>query len=325
MTDALVLREDLSLTLEQRVLSSTPSGAALIAVEYAGICGSDLHVLKTGDWVTTWPAVLGHEIIGIVEECPGAEFLVGQRVVVDSRVPCAHCVGCQTAANLCENLAWVGEIVPGGYQRHTVLDVSLLHACPNDLDPLVGVLAEPLAVAMHGVSRLREIPQTALILGYGPIGALVHSELRRLRPDCSVAVREPNEARRELAQRCGADIDPHGGRWPLVVDAAGYSDSVADSIDLTQHGGQILAIAIPHTTVQIDAQALVERSVTLFGSVGFDDELALAITLLSGSPASYRPLVSDVVPLALAADRLRTLPTQPAAGKVVIQLGGEKF
>jgi hypothetical protein len=84
-----------------------------------------------------------------------------------------------------------------------------------------------------------------------------------------------------------------------------------------------LAIAIPHTTVQIDAQALVERSVTLFGSVGFDDELALAITLLSDSPASYRPLVSDVVPLALAADRLRTLPTQPAAGKVVIQLGGE--
>ena len=52
-----------------------------------------------------------------------------------------------------------------------------------------------------------------------------------------------------------------------------------------------------------------------------DDELALAITLLSDSPASYRPLVSDVVPLALAADRLRTLPTQPAAGKVVIQLG----
>jgi len=320
MTDALVLREDLSLTLEQRVLSSTPTGSALIAVEYAGICGSDLHVLKTGDWVTSWPAVLGHEIIGIVEECPGAEFSIGQRVVVDSRVPCAQCVGCQTAANLCENLAWVGEIVPGGYQRHSVLDVSLLHVCPADLDPRVGVLAEPLAVAMHGVGRLREVPSTALILGYGPIGALVHSELRRLRPDCVVTVREPNSDRRQLAEACGAVLASESTRWPLVVDAAGYATSISDAIDLTAHGGSILAIAIPHTSTQIDAQGLVERSISLIGSVGFNDELAQAITSLTDNPDHYRPLVTEEVPLVFAADRLRTLPTRPAAGKVVIAL-----
>jgi len=320
MTDALVLREDLSLALEQRVLSSTPLGSALIAVEYAGICGSDLHVLNTGDWVTTWPAILGHEIIGIVEDCPGGEFSTGDRVVVDSRVPCNGCLGCQTAANLCENLAWVGEIVPGGYQRHTVLDVGLLHLCPPELDARVGVLAEPLAVAMHGVSRLREIPPAALILGYGPIGALVHSELSRLRPDCVITVREPNSDRRQLAEACGATLTSESTRWPLVVDAAGYATSISDAIDLTAHGGSILAIAIPHTSTQIDAQGLVERSISLIGSVGFNDELAQAITSLNDNPDHYRALVTEEVPLALAADRLRTMPTRPAAGKVVIQL-----
>ncbi len=323
MTDALVLRQDLSLALEQRVVSFPEDGQALIAIEFAGVCGSDLHVLATGDWVTTWPAVLGHEIIGIVEQCPGGEFTPGDRVVVDSRVPCGECIGCGRSANLCENLAWVGEIVPGGYQRYAVLDVRLLHRCSEDLDPHVGVLAEPLAVAMHGVNRLSEIPESVLILGYGPIGALVHAELEQRSPGSRIAVREPHSGRRKLASSFGAIPTSNDTRWPLVIDAAGYSTSLADAIELTRHGGEILAIAIPHTPVEIDAQALVERSIRLVGSVGFDDELPHAIDRLASNPDRYRPLISEMVSLSRAAHRLPTLTSDQSAGKVVISLAPE--
>ena len=319
MTEALTLHQDLSLTLEEREVAPPQIGEALIRIEYAGICGSDLHVLKTGDWVTTWPAVLGHEIIGVVQDCPGNEYAVGDRVVVDSRVPCGDCTGCQRAANLCENLAWVGEIVPGGYERHAVFDVALLHLCPPELEPGIGVLAEPQAVAMHGVNRLSTIPESVLILGYGPIGALVHAEIRRQQPECEVSVRELNAERLQLARAFGAISDSTRTRWPLVVDAAGYATSLADSIELTAHGGSILAIAIPHASVSVDAQGLVERSITVVGSVGFCDELPEAIDLLAQEPDNYRALVTEALLLDEASERLGTLTSVPAAGKVVIR------
>ena len=319
-THALFLAEDLTLTLGQREVEAATSGQAQIRIEFAGVCGSDLHVLRTGDWVSTWPAVLGHEIIGVVTECPGGELGIGTRVVVDSRVPCDQCEGCESAANLCENLAWVGEIVPGGYETHAVFPVTSLHPCPPELEPGIGVLAEPLAVAMHGVLRIHEPADMALILGYGPIGALVHAEIQRLWPECEVSVREPLAQRQSLAESFGADTHPQQGRWPLVIDAAGYPTSLADAVDLTVHGGSVLAIAIPHGPVTLDAQGLVERSIALIGSVGFCDELPEAISVLADNPERYRALVTEAVLLEEAAERLTTMNTNPAAGKVVIRL-----
>ena len=319
-TDALFLARDLTVSIGTREVADRAPGQALVRIEFAGVCGSDLHVLKTGDWVTSWPAILGHEVIGIVQECPGAELSPGTRVVVDSRVPCGDCSGCSTAANLCENLAWVGEIIPGGYERHAIFDVASLHACPPELEPGIGVLAEPLAVAMHGVNRLHTEPTDVLIVGYGPIGALVHAEIQRRWPNCAVYVREPHGQRRLLAEAFGARIDSDRERWPLVVDAAGYPTSMADAVDLTQHGGSILAIAIPHGPVTIDAQGLVERSISLIGSVGFDDELNHAIEALAQNPERYRALVTEAVLLDEAIERLKTLHSHPAAGKVVIRL-----
>jgi threonine dehydrogenase-like Zn-dependent dehydrogenase len=321
-SDSLRLHQDLTFTRGDTELHDAEPGQALIRIEFAGVCGSDLHVMRTGDWVSMWPAVLGHEIIGVVHSCPGGEFIVGDRVVVDSRVPCGDCEGCNQAPNLCSNLAWVGEIMPGGYQTHALFSTSQLVHCPANLEAGIGVLAEPLAVAMHGVSKVDLIPDSALILGYGPIGALVHSELRRRNPSCSVTVCEPEHMRQQMASAFGAITigSLQGDRWPLVVDAAGYATSLADAVNATSHGGTVLAIAIPHMSVLVDAQGLVERSISLFGSVGFDDELPLAIRVLSEEPDSFRPLVTEAVLLDDAAERLATLSSKPAAGKVVIRL-----
>jgi threonine dehydrogenase-like Zn-dependent dehydrogenase len=110
--DAVLLERDLTVHLGLRQLPPPLPGEALVRVERAGVCGSDLHVLRTGAWVSRWPATLGHEIIGVVEQCPGGEMAAGQRVVVDSRVPCGDCDGCTATPNLCGKLAWVGEAFP---------------------------------------------------------------------------------------------------------------------------------------------------------------------------------------------------------------------
>ena len=208
ITAALLLDEQLVLSLGTRQLPPPLVGEALVRVAWAGVCGSDLHVLRTGEWVAYWPATLGHEVVGVVQECPGAEVAPGTVVVVDSRIPCRRCAGCQKAVSLCENISWLGEAMPGGFARHLVVPVTSLVRCPPQIEPAVAVLAEPLAVAMHAVSSLMRRPDDVLVLGYGPVGALVHLELARRWPGLAISVSEIFGPRRQLALALGARLAP---------------------------------------------------------------------------------------------------------------------
>jgi threonine dehydrogenase-like Zn-dependent dehydrogenase len=333
-TDALLLDEHLTIALGTRQLPPPGPGEALVRVAWAGVCGSDLHVLRTGEWVAYWPATLGHEVVGVVAECPGAEIASGTPVVVDSRLPCRKCPGCRKAPSLCHNMSWLGEALPGGFARHLVVPVTSLVPCPGHLEPAVAVLAEPLAVAMHAVSRLAQRPDDVLLLGYGPVGALVHLELVRRWPGLRVSVSEPSEGRRQLAVALGAglaasasdndsdndsdsasDSDRDGsGLFSLVVDAAGYPQSLADACTRAHNGGTVLLVALSFDAVNVVPAQLVERSLTIVGSVGFDDELEKALLVLAADPDRYRPLVTEAVLLEEAAERLAALASAPSPG-----------
>jgi threonine dehydrogenase-like Zn-dependent dehydrogenase len=325
-TDALLLDQDLTLRTGSRELPEPRPGELLVRVEWAGVCGSDLHVLRTGDWVTYWPATLGHEVAGTVEHCPGGELPPGTGVVIDSRVPCGACAGCAVGPNRCEQLAWVGEAQPGGFARHLVIPVARVAPCPAGLEPAVAVLAEPLAVAQHAVTRLQASPagpERVVILGYGPIGALVHLVLSGRHPDADIAVVEPARARRELAQALGADavtMDEIRERRPqLVVDAAGYPGSLADAVAACSAGGTVLAVALGHEPVRLHPAGLVERELTITGSIGFASELTSAVAALADDPDRYRPVITEAVPLEDAPGRLRELLAAPSPGKVLIR------
>jgi threonine dehydrogenase-like Zn-dependent dehydrogenase len=226
---ALLLDRDLSLRLGERELPAPGPAELLVRVEWAGVCGSDLHVLRTGDWVTSWPATLGHEVTGVVEASPGGEPPAGTRVVIDSRVPCGTCPGCAAGPQLCEHLGWFGEACPGGFASHVLVPAGRVAACPDDLEPAVAVLAEPLAVAMHAVSRVSEPPGRAVILGYGPIGALVHLELTRRWPQTAVSVVEPVAVRRQLAEAFGAETAAAAGGPTVTAPAPAAPTGTTDA------------------------------------------------------------------------------------------------
>ncbi|MBV9451467.1 MAG: alcohol dehydrogenase catalytic domain-containing protein [Streptosporangiaceae bacterium] len=328
---ALLLERDLSLRVGERELAEPAPGELLVQVDWAGVCGSDLHVLRTGDWVTDWPATLGHEVTGRVAASPGGELAPGTRVVVDSRVPCEGCAGCAGGdgpgsaggPHLCENLAWFGEACPGGFASHVLVPARRVAACPADLEAAIAVLAEPLAVAMHAVSRACPAsPERVTIAGYGPIGALVHLEITRRWPETAVTVAEPVPARRQLAAALGAGLAgaiAGTGRPRLVVDAAGYPGSLRDSIAGCARGGTVLVVALGHQPEPLLPADLAERELTLAGSNGFAGELSQAVAALAADPDRYRPLVTEAIVLDEAPRRLPGLLTAPAAGKVVIR------
>ena len=314
---AFMIDAELRMSVGRRELPEPGPGEALVRVEWAGLCGSDLHVMRSGEWVTEWPATLGHEIFGRLEGD-------GRAVVVDSRLPCGRCGACATDPDRCPHLQFVGEACPGGFASHCVVPTRLLHDVPDGLEGSTAVLAEPLAVALHALSHLRDAPARAAVLGHGPIGALVHAELRRRHPDAEIDVAEPAALRRSLARAFGAHTAaaagelPHGA-YDLVVDAAGYATSLSDAIRAAAPGGQVLLLALSEAAVPVRPMELVERRVTVTGSNAFVDELPQAIELLAAEGWRYDPVVTDAVALdelpAVAAAQIE----RPDAVKVLVR------
>jgi threonine dehydrogenase-like Zn-dependent dehydrogenase len=104
-----------------------------------------------------------------------------------------------------------------------------------------------------------------------------------------------------------------------VVDAAGYPGSLTDACACAANAGTVLVVALSEETVPLVPARLAERTLTIAGSIGFDDELGKALEVLAAAPDRYRPLVSEAVLLEEAAERLASLSRSPSAGKVVVR------
>ena len=167
---AILLGRDLKLSLGTAEVRRPEAGEVLVRVEYCGICGSDgRHAIASGDWIEYWPAILGHEAVGVVEESVDPAIRIGERVVIDSRRPCEQCALCRRGARgLCESLTWMGESAPGGYAEYVVVPSWTLHRIPDRLQSEVAVLAEPLAVVDSTLDHLPATAGTVRILGGGP-------------------------------------------------------------------------------------------------------------------------------------------------------------
>jgi threonine dehydrogenase-like Zn-dependent dehydrogenase len=325
-TAALLLERDLTMSVGERHLAAPGPDEALLRVEWAGLCGSDLHVMRTGDWVVEWPATLGHEIFGRVEQAPpGSAIAPGTPVVADSRIPCGQCAACTAGdTDACAHIAFVGEARPGGFAALCVLPLALLHPVPETLEGSRAVLAEPLAVVLHALSHLDGEPARAVVLGHGPIGALAQVELRRRFPACEIHVAEPAPLRASLARALGAECasssqDLPAAAFDVVIDAAGYPRSLADAIALCRPGAQVLVLALSGREVPVKPMDIVEKRLRITGSNAFRGELDDAIALLAAEGWRYEPVVTDAIELDELPETARRQLQQPDAVKVLVR------
>jgi alcohol dehydrogenase (NADP+) len=129
-------------TIERR---ATGANDVLIAIRYAGICHSDIHLVR-GDWgPVTYPQVVGHEIAGEVVEVGSAvtKFAVGDRVGVGCMVnSCRGCENCLAGMeNYCLNgmtgtygsVDRDGTITQGGYSTHVVVNEDFVLRLPEEI------------------------------------------------------------------------------------------------------------------------------------------------------------------------------------------------
>lgn len=218
----------------------------------SGICGSDLATLcaKGSPYLapmTSMPFVLGHEVVGVIQEIGGEVdgFAVGDRVVVRPALGCRVrgieplCSACADEHDaLCRHVMR-GNISAGiqtGYCRDTgggwsesfVAHHSQLFAVPDSLSDQAAVLVEPFACAIHAVLRSGcKDDDTVLVMGCGAIGLLTIAALRATGSRARIVAVARHHHQKEHAKRLGADeiLDSRGRvkdryqRWAESLDA----------------------------------------------------------------------------------------------------------
>lgn len=277
-----------------------------IAVTAAGICGSDLHNYRTGQWISRSPSVPGHELIGRVTALgAGVEGLSpGDRVVADSRFWCGECAACKAGHHhLCARLGFVGEICDGGFAEQATLPRRLLHRLPEGLPDQAAVMAEPMAVALHAVRRLRPDPDAAvLIAGCGPIGGLAALALAAMGQGRILAAdRNPQRLARVCAVTGATPVSLDGLTTQpdlhFAIEATGSTAALDALMGRMAGGGAIALVGIMHGRIDLDPNTLVEREISLIGCHAFRDELPDAISLLSRKTAEAARLIDREVPI----------------------------
>ncbi len=153
-------------------------GEALVRVLYAGMCGSDIHSFEGKHVRRQLPLVPGHECSGVVEAVGSKEDqdLVGRFVAVHPEQGCGTCQSCANGwTNICRSKRLMGSgRWDGCFAEYITAPLSLIVPLPEGLSAKIGVLAEPLAVAVHAFKQANfKQGQSILIFGMGGIGALL--------------------------------------------------------------------------------------------------------------------------------------------------------
>jgi (R,R)-butanediol dehydrogenase/meso-butanediol dehydrogenase/diacetyl reductase len=267
----------------------------LIAPFYCGICGTDLHEYAVGPIVTpttphpltgvTLPQILGHEFSArVVEVGPAVrDVRPGDRVAIMPAIVCGRCRYCRRGqGHLCVNFACTGlSAETGGMAELAVVKEYQVARLPDEVSDLEGAVVEPAAVAAYGVERAGVVGgDVVLVTGAGPIGIL-SAMYASAAGASAVIISEPNKNRSALAEKLdiGYVVDPTAGALEnlvaeltggdgvdLAVECSGSTPGLSSCVTQTRKRAAIVQTGLHTKPATLDAMALSEKDLTLYGS-----------------------------------------------------------
>lgn len=313
-------------------------GQVLVEVGHCGICGSDIHLVVEG-WGTPG-TVAGHEFTGTIAALGAgvSGWQAGEAVVGGPSPRCGTCRRCrQGKPSQCEHREAVStDHMGGAFARYVLVDARSLLRVPPGLSPRVAALAEPLAVALHGITKARLEPDDrVMVFGAGPIGALSVAVLAHGGAH-HVTVVEPNEGRRALAERAGADEVLHPDelqlfpRWEpegqtaravdAVLECSGKGAAVEAALSQLRRGGRLVLVGAGMDAPVLDPNRVLLNELEICGSFVYDAdgfERALELLATDAFPSDVLVEADDVV-LDDLPGALSGLASGSIAGKVMV-------
>jgi threonine dehydrogenase-like Zn-dependent dehydrogenase len=300
---------------------SPPAGEALVGVRLAGVCNTDLELVRG---YYPYAGVPGHEFVGVVEEAAGASEWVGRRVVGEINAACGECPTCRAGRPThCERRTVLGIVArDGAFATHLRLPVRNLHAVPPEMADEAAVFTEPIAAALelqHQVLVSADL--RVVVVGAGKLGNLVAQTLATTGCRLLVVGRSPRPlallAARGIATATAEGIEPR--RADIAVECTGNPEGLELARRAVRPRGTIVLKSTYHGKAAIDMAPFVVDEITLVGSRC--GPFAPALASLARGDVDPRPLVEARYPLADAVAAFAHA-ARPGALKVLVDCQG---
>ena len=308
---------------------------ALIRVRLAGICNTDVEILRGYHGFRGTP---GHEFVGEVAEVRGVSARektkwLGRRVCGEINVACSvygfrpACSFCRRGLKThCARRTVLGIVAhDGAFAEYLSLPLENLHVVPDSVGDQEAVFIEPLAAACEileqvDVKRFRE----AAVLGDGKLAQLIarvlHTEIPR------VVMYGKHSKKLALARRAGIETkrvrgdsrDLKNGKetFPLLVEATGSPTGLALGQQMTEPQGMLVIKSTFHGAAPVETWPIVVKELTVVGSRC--GPFAKALGLLRVGKVDLRPLIRRTFPLAEAQKAIR-FAQQPGVVKILLR------
>jgi len=273
------------------------AGEALVKVICAGICNTDLEIVKG---YAGFHGTLGHEFVGRVVESPDPP-LIGQRVVGEINAGCGLCELCLGGdPRHCPDRTVLGiKGRDGAFAEFLCLPVGNLIQLPDSVTDEVAVFVEPLAAALNVLEQVRLTnSDDVAIVGDGKLAQLL--VIAAASTSCSLTVIGKHKEKLELAERLGAnklllEAATWGREWErrfdVVIEASGSPSGLEAALRTIKPRGTIVLKSTHQEAAQLDISRVVVNEVTIVGSrCGRFDP---AIDLLQQAKLDFSPLISN--------------------------------
>jgi threonine dehydrogenase-like Zn-dependent dehydrogenase len=293
------------LMIQEFPVPAAPEGGLIVACDYGGVCGTDLH-LQQGHLPIPTPLVLGHEGLGRVAElgagaqhdANGVPLSVGDAVMWASSISCGSCVPCRThrEPTLCVNRKTYGVNRPtteepalsGSWAETIVLRKgTTVVKLPDEVDPLAAMaLACAGPTMVHALYERRPVRlgETVVVQGSGPVG-LAAAALAQLAGAATVTLLGGPRSRLELAAGAGigdrhvnlVESDDQAAilagleSADLVIECTGVPQAVAQGLYLPRRGGDYLVVGqyTDAGPAAVNPHQIVYRQLNVIGSWAF--------------------------------------------------------
>lgn len=283
----------------------------LVKMTAAGICGSDIGIYHGTNAAATYPRIIGHEMIGIVEAA-GADvsrIKTGDRVIVNQINNCGECYPCHhNHGNVCDHLQVRGVHIDGGYREYIAVPEKDCYVLPDTLSDENAIMIEPATIAIQACSRgeLNE-EDMLLIMGAGALGSTI---LQIAKLTCKhIIVADIVQEKLDEALQKGAhyvinlaadDFESkvkeytHQRGATISIDAACTKDSLMLLLQATGNAGRVITMGFSTGPVAINQFLITSKELDVRGSRLQNNKFGEAIELIKAGKLDLNNSISHI-------------------------------
>ncbi|WP_417420703.1 L-idonate 5-dehydrogenase [Halomonas sp.] len=321
---------------EQQWKTPEPKGDEVrVRIAWAGICGSDLHYYHegaNGAFVVREPLIPGHELSGTVDFDPSGELAPGTPVTFHPATFGECQPGLEALPHLWPKGAYLGSasIMPhtqGGMSEYLIAKRGMIRRLPENLSLRRAALAEPLAVALHGINVAGGVEgKRVLVCGSGPIGLLA-AAAALAKGASEVTATDVVEGPLKRARTLGVqhtlligEQTPEPESFDVALECSGVPASIDTAIRAVRRAGVIAQIGMMGAGPQpLELALLISKEIQLRGCFRFNDEVDDALKLLNSDPR-FDHVITHEISADNAVEAFKIAKNAQVSGKVLIQI-----